>query len=274
MQSIFSYDDYRQYLKDYYKHKKTSARFYSYHYFAKKADLGSPNYFKLVMDGKRNLSYRNILKFAKGLGLDAKESHYFECLVYFNQAKSEADQALFKNRLELAKNDLDRHFLSPDQHEMLSSWYFSAIKELILLHDFQPKPKWIAKKLDYKITPEKAKDAVALLLKLQLIHSKPDGTLAVSKQNMQTADTTNSRTVAKFHEDMLDMAKSSIKEQSSEVRCLSALTFAIEKKKLAEAFKRIHEFRNELDTYFSSKKKSYDAVYQLNIQLFRLDCDD
>lgn len=274
MESIFSYSNYRQYLKDYYEDKKSSSRFFSHQYFAKKAGIQSANYLKLVMDGERNLGPQTILNFAKGMGLDEKETVFFATLVKLNQAKLQKDIDKHTADLELLRLDFERSTLTEAHYAMLTSWHFAAIKELLLLPNQEATPKAIARRLNSMITPEKAKDALSLLKEIGMIEQDKHGAWIIHQQNSQTVPTTNSKTVAQFHRDVLDLAKESIDTQKSDERCLSALTFAIEKKKLPEAFKRIHEFRNEMDTYFSTKKKPFDAVYQLNIQLFRLDQDD
>ncbi|HLG19815.1 MAG TPA: TIGR02147 family protein [Bdellovibrionota bacterium] len=273
MKSIYAYTDYRAYLRDYYQEKKEQSRSYSFRYFARKANLDSPNYYKLVMDGERNLTHKNIRKFAKGLGLGERETLYFENLVYFNQAKGEDERAFFEKNLQLARAQDDRVILTRDQFEVLTSWYPLAIKEAALLKDFQTKPKWIASRFDYRFTPQQAKEAVDLLARLGLVEVHPTtGVVTVTTQSMQTPDIAKSDAAVAFHKNMIDLAKEAVDGQTSDQRCLSALTVAVRKKDLAEAFRKIHEFRNQMDEYFS-KGKPYDAVYQLNLQLFRLDND-
>src|SRR3989344_8603024 len=98
---IFTYRNFRDLLSDYYHTQKKQKASYSYKAFAEKAGLNSPNYLKLVMDGKRNLSHKNIKKFAKGLGLDRYSSEYFENLVYLNQAEEDELRNFYKGRLSL-----------------------------------------------------------------------------------------------------------------------------------------------------------------------------
>jgi len=225
------------------------------------------------MDGERNLTHRNVRKFAKGLSLAEREAVYFENLVFLNQAKDQEEAQFFEKNLKMIRAQDDRSLLSRDQYEVLSKWYPLVIKELALMEKFYAKPKWIAARLDYRITPEQAKEAVNLLVRLKLIKvNSKDSRIRVTKQSLQTPDVTHSDAVVQFHKQMLDLAKESIDQQSSKDRCFSALTVAVQKKDLAEAFKRIHKFRNELDTYFG-KSKPYDSVYQLNMHLFRLDSD-
>ena len=143
----------------------------------------------------------------------------------------------------------------------------------MLLTHFFAKPKWIAARLDFKITPEEAKHAVELLERLHLITVDDESKkITVTQQSLQTPDLAQSDAVSKFHLQMLDLSKDALTHQSSHQRCFSGLTVAVDKKDLPEAFRRIHQFRNEMDTLFG-KSKNLSTVYQLGIQLFRLDHD-
>src|SRR3569832_712791 len=83
---VLQYSNYRTYLADYYEFKKAQSPIFSHRYFALKAGLSSPNYLKLVMDGKRNLTKKSQMKFATALGLKGLRVEFFENLVFFNQA--------------------------------------------------------------------------------------------------------------------------------------------------------------------------------------------
>src|SRR5947209_2672039 len=82
---LFEYLDYRQYLKDFCQDQKQQSASYSYRVFANRAKLVSPNYLKLVMDGERPLTEKNLQKFIRGLGLDTKEADYFRALVAYQE---------------------------------------------------------------------------------------------------------------------------------------------------------------------------------------------
>ena len=74
MNSLFEYMNYRDYLRDYYAEKKKQHAFYSFRLFAQKAGFASPNFFKLVIDGKRNMSKESVFRFSKALGHIRKRS--------------------------------------------------------------------------------------------------------------------------------------------------------------------------------------------------------
>lgn len=93
--SIMGHVDYREFLKLTYERLKEHRPQFSYRYFAKKAGLRSPAFFKMVIDGERNLTPKTTEKFILGLGLHGSEADYFQILVRYNQAKKDSE----RNRL-------------------------------------------------------------------------------------------------------------------------------------------------------------------------------
>ncbi|MCB0414587.1 MAG: TIGR02147 family protein, partial [Bdellovibrionales bacterium] len=77
-----TYTDYREYLQDFYQYKKklfkNEIRGYTYAHFSAAANIKSPNYLKLIIDGKRNLSKEMIQKFSRALELNKEDSLEFK----------------------------------------------------------------------------------------------------------------------------------------------------------------------------------------------------
>src|SRR5476649_3094617 len=90
--NLFDYFDYREYLQDYYLFHKKRNSAYSYRLFARKAKLGSPNYLKLVVDGKRRITDRTLFQFARGLGLNRDEEKYFRELVMYQEVADRSEE--------------------------------------------------------------------------------------------------------------------------------------------------------------------------------------
>lgn len=85
------FTDFREYLRAFYDYKihlhKNSYSQYSYKTFSASADIKSPNYLKMIIDGERNLSKTTARKFAKALGLDKESTEEFLLLVEYGQAQ-------------------------------------------------------------------------------------------------------------------------------------------------------------------------------------------
>lgn len=78
---VFAYSDYRAFLRDYYVARKAAGRGFSYRSFSRRAELKSPNYLKLVIDGDRHLSPDMAKRFAAACGLQGAAQRYFIELV-------------------------------------------------------------------------------------------------------------------------------------------------------------------------------------------------
>lgn len=101
--SLFKYTEYRSYLKDFYLFQKKANTAYTYEKFSQKAQVRSPNFLKLVIDGKKNLTPKTLLQFANALKLDEIERNYFEALVFENQAESLLEKRYYGKRLKSLK---------------------------------------------------------------------------------------------------------------------------------------------------------------------------
>lgn len=112
--AIFNYQNYRQFLRNFYRAHKLSSRGYSYSKFSADAGIESPNFLKLVIDGRKNLTTKTIQCFAKGLGLKANETDYFEALVLWNQAQSEEEKSYYKKRVRSFKGLYSKRVVKVD----------------------------------------------------------------------------------------------------------------------------------------------------------------
>jgi hypothetical protein len=118
MKSIYDYSSYRVYIAEYYQNEKcTRAAGFTYAEFANEAELGSPNYVKLIVNGSRNLTISNIHQMAYCMNLKGEELAYFETLVLEEQSKTARERSYYsarrtqlrelnsKNRISRSKSD-------------------------------------------------------------------------------------------------------------------------------------------------------------------------
>jgi hypothetical protein len=142
MNSVFNYVNYRRFLKDYYQQAKAEKKYFSYRYFSRRAGINSPNFLKVVIEGKRNLSSKTIDKFANALGLNRNEAMFFRRLVVFNQAKTASEKQESYIILREIANQMRQNSKSADSHESFEKWYTNVVRELIAdapqSHENQP----------------------------------------------------------------------------------------------------------------------------------------
>ncbi len=127
--NLFDYFDYREYLHDYYLHHKRRNSAYSYRLFARKAKLGSPNYLKLVVDGKRRITDRTLYQFARGLGLSRDEEKYFRELVMYQEVSDPDSKELhLRALLKYQEKQRTPTLLTSDKIKYLLDWHHAVIR--------------------------------------------------------------------------------------------------------------------------------------------------
>jgi uncharacterized protein (TIGR02147 family) len=266
---IFGYIDFREYLRDAYAALKASQRGFSYRAFARKAGMSSPNFLKLVIDGKRNLGSTSIGQFAKALDLGTRETEFFRELVTFNQAGTAAEKNEHFERLGKYRKHKRVHKLDRDMFKYLSRWYYPAIRELANCDGFREDPKWIAAQIRPKITSAQAKEALDILLDLKLLVRDAAGKIQQGQTLMSTGPEVRSLAVGNFHRQMMERAADSIETIDREHREISGVTVALSAEGFAQFKQKIHELRAEL-LELSAQEQSPQRVVQFNFQAFPL----
>ncbi|OVE82759.1 hypothetical protein BVY03_00110 [bacterium K02(2017)] len=266
---IFDYTLYRKFLKDLYLFKKETTPYFSYRYFSKIAGFTSPNYFKLIMDGKRNLSSDGINKFSKALKLNAKEKHFFRLLVLMNQAKTAEEKDFFTRQLLKSKVYKTLKPLTQAQYNYYSHWYHIPLRELVGRSDFINDPKWIARQFTPKLTESQVKEALKRLEKLDLIKKTKDLSYVQTDFAISTGESVASQGVINYHRQMIQMGSEALDRFDQDERDISSLTMGVSKDTIKKLKHLIRDFRKEIIATVNEDQK-IEEVVQLNFQLFPL----
>jgi uncharacterized protein (TIGR02147 family) len=269
MKTIYEYENYREYLKDFYVYAKATKKGFSFRSFSKSAGFASPGVLKRVMSGERNLSVQGILKFALALKLNKEETQFFKNLVLFNQATTAEEKHNYARHIMRSHKFKKIHPLSEAQFNYFSRWYMIAIRELVALSTFKEDPEWIACEIDPPITPELAQKALQDLLTLGLIERSQSGKLQVTNANVSTSDEVSSNVIAQIHRELTNKAMESMDRVPREHREISALAMGVSEETMKKVKERIQLFRKEL-VDLVSQDETPDMVYQLNFQFFPL----
>jgi uncharacterized protein (TIGR02147 family) len=264
---VFRYLDYRAFLADMYRAQKR--RGLSYRAFSRRAQLGAPNYLKLVIEGERNLTAAMARRFAEAAGLSGDAERYFCELVAFCQARSSADKAAHHRRLLAFQRYRSAHKLDASHAEYHSAWYLPAIRELATSRDFVEDPAWVARRLTPPIKTAEARRALAVLQKLGLLARDETGRLRQSSAVLSTGPETSGVHIASYHAEMMKRAAAAIDLFPAAERDISALTLCVGERGLARLKQRIQGLRREL-LELSEDETERCQVVQLNFQLFPL----
>jgi uncharacterized protein (TIGR02147 family) len=269
---VFEYLDYRAFLRDLYRERKTRGRGFSFRAFSRRAGLKSPNYLKLVMDGERNLTPPMAERFARACGLEDESAEHFVDLVGFSQAETASQRNRHYERLTSSQSYRKAHRLDLAHAAYHSTWYMPAIRELAAHPGFVADPAWIARTLYPPISRSEARRALDTLTKLGLLVTDATGRTRQGEAQLTTGPETRSLHIANYHRMMMQRAAEAIDLFPSEDRDISSLTLAMGEDGVRRLKARIQRFRREL-LELSALEDGPGRVVQVNFQLFPLTID-
>ncbi len=268
VRSIFTYSDYRQFLRDYYDERKASDPKFSHRYFAMKAGVRSTGFFSDVLKGKRNLTPSLSAKFSAALKLKKSEAEYFRNLVGYTQSKSMEERTAFYEAM-IAAADLSVKKIERDKFEFYSLWYASALRELLYFYDFRGDFDALGRMLNPSISAEDARKGIELLERLQLVSKDANGRYVQATPLITSGCDFRSLYVAQFQRSMMYMAMQAMDRFPISVRDSSTLTLTLSKESFEAAKQEVVALRKRL-LALAQKDEKVDRVYQFNLQFFPL----
>jgi uncharacterized protein (TIGR02147 family) len=270
--SVFDYVDYRLFLKALQESRKVQGRISSNAAFARKGGLESPNYWGLVLSGKRNLSPVTVQKFSKAVGISGKAALYFENLVFFNQARTVDERQAYFDRLKtLAIGERSKPFSLLSSHvEVLSNWYCVAIREMVSLANFSEDDGFIFRSLKSKVTRKEIREAIDTLLKTGLLARDSQGRLQPAEPHVNYKEAGANFAVRNLHLQMINRAQAALLEDSVENRNMTSSTLSFRSSDLPLLKKDVEEFTNKICMKYGNSPEVSDSVIQFNSQMFYL----
>lgn len=274
---LAAYTDFRVYLRDHYEYKrrltKKDLRPYSYATFAAAADIKSPNYLKLIIDGERNLSADMTRKFARAVGLAKEEVDEFHALVDYGQAAEPLERNRFLKRLAdiRVRQQIKSGEINLETWEKVPSWviwvlYSMADQNGIQFDDLESLTGMIRRKT-------KADDVRKCLEKLfeggELVRGET-GVVAKGRELMTGSENVPVALVRKLQAELIYLGLESLFQDAPQDREFGAMTAALTESEFEQLKFELRQFRKRWAKDISVQRKATkgDRVFQLNIQLF------
>jgi uncharacterized protein (TIGR02147 family) len=264
---IFVYRDYRKFLRDWYDAAKKTTDSISFRTLSKRGGFKSPNFFKLVMDGERNLSEVSLDKFITALHLNKREANFFRTLVRFNQASTSEEKERFYQQLVPPRSNNPVHQLEREQFEFYSRWYHPVIRELVTAADFDGRAEWLAARIKPRIAASDAQKSLELLQRLGLITRTDEGRWRQTTAMVTTGAEVSSFILMNYHRKLLDLTQEVLSTVPAEQRDVSTLTLGIKKTHIPQLKEEVRAFRKKILEIVADENATEEVV-QMNIQIF------
>lgn len=266
--SIFTYDNYRRFLSDYFDRQRAQNKNFSLRFFAQKVGFKSHSFCDKVIRGERNLTLESVLKIGKAIKLAKPEADYFQYLVLYNQAKTYQEKQDFFQEMSRLRRKLEFYRIQEDQYAYFSNWTYQVIREAVVYGDWKGDFKRLGQSLVPPIPEKEVEEAVALLVQTGFLKRAPGSRYVqanpvVSGQGCPPHIIKNVRTQFIFK--ALEAAETVPKER----RHLSYSTLAISRKHFEEISGMLDEIRKKILSRAVEDPEVHE-IYSLNFQLYPL----
>jgi len=270
------YTDYRQYLKDVYEFRRatesTGLRSYSYSTFSAAADIKSPNYLKLIIEGRRNLSEDMIARFARALRLNRNEADEFRALVLYGQAASPLERNQFLKELAdiRAQRAVEAGQINPSSLAKVPGWIGWVLYAMADQANVDFDPQVLQSLFRVKTNAEDIRRSLLKLVDSGELARDENGQLVKGRDLIESPQDLPVALIRQLQAELIYLGIESLFRDSPKDREFGAMTVAMTEEEFNQVRFELRQLRKRLQKDILVKRKATkgDRVYQLNVQLF------
>lgn len=274
---VSEYMDYRKLLEDFYNFKremtKKDLRPYSYAMFSAAANIKSPNYLRMIIEGKRNLSPDMMGKFAKAMGMSKDETTDFKMLVLYNQSSDPAERNMLlkdladhRVNMKLKSGEIDRK-----TWEKIPSWITWILYSMIDQEGVKFNMDNLRDLLRKKASTEEIQQALRSLIDTKEVElNETTGALHKTRSLIDSPEEIPVALVRKLQSQLMYLGMESLFQDSPTEREFGTATLTLTQGEFEELRFKLRQMRKAVQKENSVKRMTSkgERVYQLNLQLF------
>ena len=263
---LFSYNDYRSFLKDFFKKKKEVKKTYSLRYFSQKAGFSDHSQLTHLVSGRRNVTKKTLNKLIEGLGLDGTSRDYFTYLVNFTQCKTVEEKDQWYKKLNTIRKKSDFYEVNNAQYQYYEEWYYAIIRDLATLDNWNGDFKQLGLLVRPHIVERKVEEAVDILLKIGMLEKKGDKYF--KKESVVTPGSIPMFMIHKARNDLSNLGVISSETCSPEERYLLNYGVMVSEGNLEKYYRLLEEFEQKFEALVVDENGTPEKMYQMNVQFF------
>ncbi len=266
LESIFSYSDYREFLRDYFETKQTEIKGFSFRSFALRAGFSAHNFVAMVIRGERNLSRESAGKIIDALKLPNKHAQFFTHLVQLNQAKRSEDKDTHFDALRTIGRKVAVHHVEENHFFFYEKWYYPVIRELMVLVEWHDDPAILAKMVRPSISIPDARSAVEKILTSGMVIRNEDGSYYLQHQFV-SSETVPIYVKKQARRDVLRMGVETVDSISPREKYASYATIPLSGNYYREIRAILDRVRQDILAGVEQDSQP-EEIYELVLQLF------
>ncbi len=155
------------------------------------------------------------------------------------------------------------HDLSLDQYQVLSTWYYLALLNLLELPEEAHEAPHLATRLN--LPESKIRDALDRLLRLGMIEQVGERYRRTHLRYQTTEDISNSA-IKRYHQETLELSDRALREVPPELRDFSSILLKLHPKNLKKIKDLVRSFQDEISDLVEGDDPR--EIYHLNVHLY------
>ena len=205
---------------------------------------------------------------ARAMDLCEYECEYFKYMVDFtNVTDNGQKKEAFRKMEEIAKEQHAR-VLNADAFDYYESAVNSIVRELAPLMP-GALPGDIAKKIKHEFTAQEVRDALKLLVKLNILKTQSKDVYKQTDKIITGSSESLALALRSMNRQMIDLAREAIEKIKPAERNISGVTVGVDAKALKRITDEVDRCRKQVIA-IAGECDNADQVYRLNLQLFPL----
>ena len=254
-------------MRTFYEQRKKSSVF-SWRAFSKLAGFSSPNYIKVVCDGKSRLSKTGIEQVSNAMGLLEHEKIYFQKLVKLDKARDESSKKQVLEEIREMSKEYKIRMLDGDAFLYFESWLNPVLRELVQMNP-GAKPLTLAKLCRPYTSATEVRKSLDFMVQAGIIKKVKENHYRQTGKIVSGSSEIMPLALRSMHRQMAEFAKDSIDYVPVSKRYFSGITMAVTSNEYKEIINELENFRHKI-LQIASGVKTGQKVYRLNLQLFPL----
>jgi uncharacterized protein (TIGR02147 family) len=267
MSSVYSYTDYREFLKDELSSKRSRNASFSVRAAAARLGIGSGTLCR-ILGGARNIGPALLPAIASFLGLKTREAEYFALLVKFSRTANPGKKRLCYEKMIAMRGEI-RQKIPEGKYAIFEQWHCLALHQLLRIVPDCADAGRLGALLDPAVSAARTRKAIDVLLRNGFIRRNERGGYSPIDTSLTTGETWRGVAIHGFQRTAAGMAALALDKFPKEERDFSTLTVSLSAERFAAAREILRKARQDL-LDLDEKETSPERVYQMNFQFFPL----
>ncbi|MBR4915486.1 MAG: TIGR02147 family protein [Fibrobacter sp.] len=267
MKSVFEFYDYRKYMREFYEERKRVSAF-SWREFSRLAGFSSPNYMKVVCDGKSRLSKAGVDRVATAMELVDYEREYFTLLVDYAETLDEGKKKLALARIRELSREYRVKMLDGDSYAYFESWLNPVMRELAPMNP-GAKPLALARMCYPEASATEVRESLDFMVHAGILEKKGEYEYAQAEKIVSGSSEIMPLAIRSMHRQMAKFAGEALDLIPVSRRHITGVTLSVTKAEYARIVMELEHFRQKILNIARGVKRG-EQVYRLNLQFFPL----